>query len=235
MKKTILLLACVFAGAASFAQTADEIINKYADAIGGKDKVKSIKNIYMEGTVDAQGQTITIKDWKVLKTATRTEYTVMGMTGYSILTKDSGWNFNPFMQQKAAEPMTADMVKRGQSELNSAVDPLMDYKDLGYKVAFKGKDDVDGTDAYKLELTISDSNVDTYYIDPSTYYVMRVKSKQIVNGKTIEGQEDMSNYQKTPEGLIFPMSMSGNEGNVKFTVIKINTDMDPSLFKPKKS
>lgn len=233
MKKSILLFTCLFSGAA-FAQTADDIINKYADAIGGKDKLKAIKTIYMEGTVDAQGQQVVVKEWKVIKTATRSEFTVMGMTAYSIVTKDSGWSFSPFMGQKVAEPMTADMVKRAQVDINS-LDPLIDYKDLGYKVAFKGKDDVDGTDAYKLELTVSDSNTETYFIDPSTYYIMRIKSKQIVNGKTQEGQEDFSNYQKTPEGYVFPMSAnSGDQGTVKFTAVKINTDMDSSLFKPKR-
>jgi hypothetical protein len=233
MKKTILLLAFVFAGAASFAQTADEIINKYADAIGGREKLKAVKNIYMEGTIDANGQTITIKDWMILKTAMRSEVNVMGMTGYGIITKDSGWNFNPMTGQKTAEPMTAGEVKDAQPNLNS-LDPLIDYKALGYKVAYKGKDDVDGSDAYKIELTISDSNVDTYFIDPATYYVMRIKSNEIVNGKTNEGQEDRSNYQKTAEGLYFPMSTNGDMGPVKFSVIKINTDMDPSLFKPKR-
>jgi hypothetical protein len=233
MKKTFVLLACLFTGIAVFAQTADDIINKYAEAIGGKDKFKAIKNIYMEGSVDAQGQQIVIKNWKVVKTASRSEFTVMGMTGYSIVTKDSGWNFSPFQGQKTAEPMTADMVKRAQPELNS-VDVLIDYKDMGYKVAYKGKDDVDGTDAYKIELTVSDSNVDTYFIDPTTYYIMRVKSKEIANGKTVESSTDFSNYQKTPDGYMFPMSIGGEQGAVKFTAIKVNTDMDASLFKPKR-
>jgi|SRR6185312_1035491 len=233
MKKTLLSLACLLAASVSFAQTADDIINKYADAIGGRDKLAAIKNIYMEGTVDANGQQIVIKDWKVLKKCSRAEFTLMGMTGYSIVTTDSGWNFSPFQGQKVAEPMTADMVKRAQVDLNS-VDPLVDYKEKGYKVAYKGKDDVDGSDAYKLELTISDSNVQTYFLDPTTYYIMRVKSKEIVNGKTQEGQQDFSNYQKTSDGYVFAMSAGGDGGSVKFTSIKVNTDMDPSLFVPKR-
>jgi hypothetical protein len=233
MKKTLLIFACVITSTTLFAQTADDIINKYADAIGGRDKLKAIKTIYMEGTVDANGQQIVIKDWKILKKADRSEFTVVGMTGYTIITTDSGWSFSPFQGQKVAEPMTADMVKRAQVDLNS-VDPLVDYKEKGYKVAYKGKDDVDGSDAYKLELTISDSNVQTYFLDPTTYYIMRVKSKEIVNGKTQEAQQDFSNYQKTPEGYVFAMSAGGDGGSVKFTAVKVNTDMDPSLFVPKR-
>ena len=34
------------------AQTADEIINKYIDAIGGKEKISQVKTVYMEGDMD---------------------------------------------------------------------------------------------------------------------------------------------------------------------------------------
>jgi hypothetical protein len=233
MKKVFVFIMLLFIGAGAFAQTADDIISKYLDAIGGKEKLAAIKNIYMEGSVDANGQQITIKIWNVNKTSARSEYTVMGMTGYNIITKDSGWNFNPFGGGKVAEPMTSDQVKRAQIGLD-AQSPLLNYKDKGYKVSYKGKDDVDGSDAYKLELVVNDSLTTTYFIDPTTYYIMREKTKTKANGKEEEGQEDFSNYQKTADGYVFPMNSSGENGQVKFTVIKVNTDMDASLFKPKR-
>ncbi|HXB12723.1 MAG TPA: hypothetical protein VNZ45_12095, partial [Bacteroidia bacterium] len=88
--------------------------------------------------------------------------------------------------------------------------------------------------AYKLELVVNDSLTTTYFIDPTTYYIMREKTKTKANGKEEEGQEDFSNYQKTADGYVFPMNSSGENGQVKFTVIKVNTDMDASLFKPKR-
>jgi len=185
----------------------------------------------MEGTVDANGQQIVIKVWSINKTAMRYEFTVVGMTGYAIVTKDSGWNFTPFGGQKTAEPMTADMVKKAQVDLD-AQSPLLNYKEKGYKVSYKGKDDVDGSDAYKLELTINDSLTKTFFIDPTTYYIMREKTKSKANGKEEEGQEDFSNYQKTADGFVFPMNSNSEQGQVKFTIVKVNTDMAPSLFKP---
>jgi len=232
MKKTFLTIALTIAGLALFAQTADDIINKYLDAIGGREKLLAIKNIYMEGTADENGQQILIKDWKIIKKADRSEYTLMGVTGYTIITTDSGWSFNP-QEEKMAQPISIGEVKKAQADLNS-VDPLLDYKDKGYKVAYEGKGDVDGSDALKLELTISDSDMQTYFLNPSTYYIMRIKSKEIVNGKTQESQQDFSNYQKTPEGYVFAMSAVGDGSSVNFTMVKVNTDMKPSLFVPKR-
>lgn len=233
MKKNLIILTLLCTSPLLFAQSADEIINKSIDAIGGKDKLLAIKNLYMEGDVDASGQQIQIKNWWINKTAMRTEYTLMGMTGYSIVTTDSGWNYNPFNGQKTAEPMTADMVKNFQVELD-VQSPLLDYKAKGYKAAYKGKDDIDGSEVFKLELVVNDSETITYFIDPTTYYIMRQKTKSKINGKEENDQEDFSNYQKTPDGYVFPMNEGSASGEVKFTVIKVNTELDPNMFKPKR-
>src|SRR5689334_17414279 len=54
-KFCLLLLTAVSLGFAAKAQTADEIISKYTDAIGGKDKVNQIKSLQIDGTVSVMG------------------------------------------------------------------------------------------------------------------------------------------------------------------------------------
>jgi hypothetical protein len=237
MKKTILyLLIVVLSFSISKAQTATDIINKYINAMGGKDKLLSIKNVYMEGSMDANGSQLNIKYWIINKKSVRYEYTVNGMTSYNIITNDSGWVFSPMMGQKQAEPMTPALVRSSQPEL----DPeglLLNYNTNGYKVDLKGKDDVDGTPAFKINEKITDSLTNIYYIDTATYYILRITTKATVDGKQIDMSRDLSNYQKTPDGYTFPMSMGLGMmmgGQVKFTSVKVNTDIDPNLFKPKR-
>ncbi len=55
------------------ADSADMIINKYLDAIGGKEKWESIHTLYMEGSLLVRGQKIASKTWIVNNTATRNE------------------------------------------------------------------------------------------------------------------------------------------------------------------
>lgn len=237
MKKSIFLFTALSLAAvcSTRAQSADDIINKYADAIGGKAKLASIKNIYMLDSANYGGQKLPVQIWKVIGKSMRSQYTFGGLTGYSIIRNDSGWAFSPFQGQKQAEPMTAEQVKSGQPELGYPGSTLIEHSKYGYKVTYQGKDDIEGSEVYKLEEKITDSISETYYIDPDSYLVIRVHTKATVNGKVMEFNQDFSDYKKTPEGIMFPMTQSGGMGgDLKTWVIKINTDIDPKLFSPSK-
>jgi len=233
MKKTITILTLLIgASSLTIAQTADEIINKNIAAMGGLDKLNSIKTIYQEDSINGSGIKIPVKLWKVDKKSQRVEFTLMGMTGYQIQRTDSGWAFAPFQGQTKPEPMTADEIKKGKDDLY-ITDAFVNYKERGYKVSYEGKDDAEGSEGYKIKVTISDSMSKTYYIDPDTYYVMQVKDKVTENGKVEEATEIRSNYKKTSDGYIFPMEMSNSGmGDLKTYVLKVNAPIDDKIFSP---
>jgi len=233
MKKTFIIMTALFAVSAySQAQTADEIINKNIAAMGGMEKLNSIKSIYEEDSINAGGVKIPLKMWMVNKKFQRVEFSFGGMTGFSILRSDSGWNFMPFQGQTKPEPATADEVKKSQEQLY-LTDAFINYKEKGYKVTYEGKDETEGSEAYKLKVIVSDSISETYYIDPDTYFVIQVKTKATQNGKVIEETETRSDYKKTPDGYIFPMeSNSSGQGDMKTYVLKVNAPIDDKIFSP---
>jgi len=57
MKKTFssLLVLTAFIGLSASAQTADEIISKHIDALGGKDAIAKVTSLYMEGSMQVMG------------------------------------------------------------------------------------------------------------------------------------------------------------------------------------
>ena len=200
--------------------------------MGGLDKLNSIKTLYEEDSNMIQGLKIPIKMWMINKKAQRIEFSFGGMTGFSILRVDSGWNFVPFQGQTKPEPATADDVKKGQESLY-LTDAFIGYKEKGYKVNYEGKDETEGSEAYKLKVIISDSICETYYIDPDTYYVIQVKTKITRNGKVMESSETRSDYKKTSDGYIFPMeSNSSDQGDIRTYLIKVNQPIDDKVFSP---
>ncbi len=55
VKMSMALLLAVSSFSGIRAQTADEIINKYIDALGGKEKLQQVKSVYMENTQQVMG------------------------------------------------------------------------------------------------------------------------------------------------------------------------------------
>ncbi len=235
MKKFILSVIAITTVAFTFAQdqTADQIINKYVDAIGGKEAWSKVNSIVMTGNMKVQGTDIGMVSTVLNKKGMRQDITAMGMTGYQIITPDSGWNFMPFQGQKMPEPVTADDLKESQEQLDVQGN-LIDYTAKGHTVELLGKDDVDGVDAFKLKETLKSGKTETIYIDPSTYYVIRVVAKQKANGQEADVTTDLSNYQKLPEGLVVPMSVKLPFGQMTITKVEVNKDVDEKIFQPSK-
>lgn len=235
MKKIFLSILATMIIGFSFAQdlTADQIVNKYIDAIGGKAAWSKVNSLVMKGTIKMQGAELAITTMVVDKKGMRQEFTLNGMTGYQIMTPDSGWNFSPFQGQKIPEPMTADDVKQGQDQLDVEGN-LIDYAAKGHTVELLGKDDVDGVEAYKLKETLKSGKEETIYIDPQSFLVIRDVTKQKANGKETEVKTDLSNYQKLPEGILVPMSVKLPFGELTITDVKVNSSVDPNIFHPSK-
>ena len=214
------------------AQTADEIIQKHLTAIGGEDTWKKVNSIKMVGTSNAGGMeipiTMTISQGKGMKV----EYTVNGMTGYSIVTDKTGWNYNPFGGQTTADVIPDEMVKQAQDALDIR-GPLVDYKGKGNKIAFLGKDQVEGTECYKLKVTYKTGKEETMYFDASNYYLIRSVEKTTANGKEEEQTSNYGNFQKLPEGIFYPMSVDmGGAGPVAIKSVEVNKPIDDNFFKP---
>jgi hypothetical protein len=229
-KLLITAIAIAFSTFTSIAQTTDEIVAKHIEAIGGKDNWSKIKSMRTEGIIKAQGAEIKITNTQIDKKANRTDIEAMGMKGYSILTKTEGWNFMPFQGQTKPEPITADELKMGQDELNIQ-DEFLTYIVLGKKIENLGKDEVDGTECFKIKLIDSNGVESTYYIDQTNYFTIKEINKVKVNGQEMENTTTYSNYKKTDAGVFISMSIGSNYGDLEISKIEINPKIDESIFK----
>lgn len=230
MKKILSTLIISLITVTTFGQNLDEIVKKHIEAIGGKDNWAKVKSIKTSGTMKAQGAEIKITIQQIDKKASRQDIAVMGMNGYNILTTTEGWNFMPFQGQTKPEPITPDDVKKSQDGLN-LMPEFLTYKELGKKLEYLGKDDVDGTECFKLKMTDKENKETTFYIDPSTYYIIKQSSKVTMNGKEMEDASVMSNYKKQECGIVYPFSIVSGWGEMEVTALEINPKIDESIFK----
>jgi outer membrane lipoprotein-sorting protein len=218
------------------AQSVDEIIAKNVQARGGAEKLKSVKSIKSTATM-SMGPGMEAPGTLIQKrpALARLEFTVQGLTAVLAYDGKNGWQIMPFMGKKDPELMSADEAK--EIEENADLDgPLVDYKSKGNQVELQGKEKIEGTDAYKLKVTLKNGDVQTIYIDSDSFLDIKEVTKRTVRGTEQEIESAIGDY-KPVEGIMFPFavesSVKGTDQKQKLTITKVelNVPADDSLFK----
>ena len=219
-----------------WAQTVDEIIAKNIQARGGADKLKSVQSVKSTATMamgpgmEAPGVLIQKRD-----NLARLEFTIQGLTAVQAYDGKSAWQVMPFMGKKDPELMSADEAKE-MEETADMDGPLVDYKNKGHQVELLGKEKVEGTDAYKLKLSLKNGDVQTIYIDADSFLEIKEETKRTVRGSEQVFESAIGDYKEVG-GIMFPFAVeSGVKGSAqkqKLTVTKVelNVPADNAIFK----
>jgi len=225
---------------AATAQTADELVAKSIEARGGKDKLTAVKTLRMTGKMALpQGMEAPFTAELARPNKMRRDFTIQGMTGSMAYDGTNGWSLMPFMGKKEAEPLSGDDLKAMEDEADFD-GALFNYKEKGHQVELVGKEDVDGSPAYKLKVTKKNGDVEYHFLDAEQYLEVKVEGKQKVRGQEIEGVSTLGNYKEVG-GLIFPFSIEskqkGAPGSMVITIekIEINPDLPASRFEMPKA
>ena len=218
------------------AQTADEIIQKNIDATGGKSNWETIKTMKVTGYVGMGGMDFAITQYTKAPDKSLLEIIIQGMTMKQGYDGTTGWMINPMMGSKKPENVD-DETAIEFKERGNIGGRLMNYKDEGTTAELLGKEDLEGTEVFKIKLTEKSGKVINYFFDTKNYMVL--KEKQIVkrNGKEYNTETTMSNY-KTVNNVQMPYTMEINtEGSqigsqtVTLDKIEMNVDIDDNIFK----
>lgn len=232
-RRIILVLWLCLAGAGVFAQSANDIINKNIEALGGRDRLMKLTSVYEEMTTSVMGQDIAAKVWIVNDKGMRTDMEVMNQKMITVITNDTGWMVNPMMGSTDPKPLPMEQVKKSASRMDLR-GQFLDYINKGYTATLLGKEAIDGKENYKIKLVKGSENFE-FYIDATTYLITRIITKVNVQGTDVNSEVDMSDYKKTPEGYTFPFATTihVNESmEIKSTITKltVNPTIDPAIF-----
>ena len=224
----------VFLISLAHGQTADELIKKYTDARGGIAKIKAIKSLKATGKIVQGGLEIPITVQQKRPSSLRVEVTFQGKSQIQAYDGAAGWKIDPFQGSSEPEAMTADDLKQAQEQAD--IDgPLVDYKEKGHTVELQGKEDVEGTPAYKIKVTLKGGDVRYIWLDAGNYLEIKLSAKRKTPGGEIEIDSFPGNYKQVA-GTAMPFSVEhkvGGQTIYSLTRDKVETDvaMYDSLFK----
>ncbi len=229
----LLALTALFTASVVHAQTADDIIAKHLDAVGGKEKLKGITSVQMQNTMEVMGNeapsTIVIANGK----GYRSESDFNGQKIIQVVTDKGGWMVNPMAGIADPQALPEDQIKSGQEQIYAV--PLLDYADRGGKAELLGQEKVGDVNAYKVKVTDKNNVATTYYFDPATYYlIQQVRSAEMM-GQQMDMTTTYSDFKNTDYGWVVPMTMKLDMGgqfsmNMKVNSVDVNKDVDPKLF-----
>jgi outer membrane lipoprotein-sorting protein len=226
--KARILFALSLFPLAACAQTADEIVAKSIAARGGIERIKAVQSQRISGTISfgpgAEGPFV-IELKRPLKL--HMEVTLAGQTLVRVYDgKGVGWTVNPFAEDRNPQPMAAEELKNINDE-SDFDGPLVDYKAKGNQIELAGKDTIEGKAALKVKLTRKTGDARVYYIDASTYHVLKWEGSTRIEDKEVLVENFLRDYREVG-GLKFPFEIDSDSPDSpqerKITIDKIELD-----------
>ncbi len=234
--KTVAFAAtlALVAQAPATAQSVEEVLDRYYEAIGGLDAWKNLQTMKASGTLDVMGGMAQGPFSIVQKRPSKfvMEIDIQGLRIVQAFDGETAWQINPMLG--SAEPQEADesteQVLKEQSDLDG---PLIGWREDGNQIAVVGHENVDGTDAIKLEVTLKNGETSYYYLDGERYVPIRIVSVREIQGAPTESSTILGDYREVG-GLLFPFSIEvdtpvGRQA-LTFDTIEVNVEVDDGAF-----
>lgn len=191
--------------------TPKEVIDNYLKALGGKDKLESIKTMLIENTLSVQGMDIMMRT-KKMGNKFKSEQTVMGQKMVQLFDGEKGY----FEQGGQKIDIPADKV--ADLKKSKVIDALS-YDPATFSTVTA--ENIDGKD-----YNILTSEKGKFYFNASTGLLYK--------SSAAEGTAIIKSYM-TVDGIKFPQEIEA-EGNgqkviIKTTKISLNSDVSDVDFK----
>ncbi|MDX1939175.1 MAG: pitrilysin family protein [Saprospiraceae bacterium] len=210
--------------------TAEKVVEKYLEAIGGREKLMAVKDVTMKMNTSMQGMSLDM----LLQQKAPDKYAMsVLMNGMAV-------------QQQKFDGVNGEASQMGQKQKLEGKDlqalkdqamlfPETKYKEMGYKLTLKGIEQVEGKNVYQVEVVSSTGDKTTDYYD--TESGLKIRSVSVItngdNSSTLIS--DFSDYKEV-SGVKFPHTLTSTglaPVPLKFSIssVEVNKGIDDAVFK----
>jgi hypothetical protein len=234
--RTILILCAVLIAQETLAQkatpTLNEILTKHYTAIGGAEGINKLSSYIIRGRyVNSSGT------WKknyrvfVSNQNVRSEMDIQtGMMSVQAFDGKAGWNINPWSGSLTPQPMNAQSSAMVANRSEMLRNDLITYKEKNTTLEYKGIDEIDGSDCYKISAIRKDGIIREYYLDVDSYLIVKVVTKMTIDGEEENDEIMFSNYKKV-NNVYLPFAIENEGGGgVYIDSFDNSTPIDGNMF-----
>src|SRR6185295_10591174 len=212
--------------------TADQVLAKYTEALGGAAAIEKLKTRTMKGSwIGSNGITL---GYELYQTAPDKVYVVLNTPKQGVIER----GFDGQVGWEKSQRGLRDLLGRELAQLKRNTELFRDIKLQGQftRISFSRKDKIDGKDVYLLSGIGVDGKGERLYFDALTgLLVRRVTSTPTMVG-LIPEEVDYEDYRDV-DGMKVPFTIrlysvdSFFSSTRKLTEIKLNVPVDETKFK----
>lgn len=217
------------------AQTADDILAKYIKTVGGMETIQAVTTLRRSGKfIGSDGLEAIVSQENKRPNKVRQDFSLQGLTGVNAYDGATGWKIEPWQGKKDPEPLSEEEMKEMVEDADFD-EPLVNYRQKGNQVEYAGTAQVEGTDVYKLKLTLKNGDVRYYYMDTDYCIPIRIESKRMIRGAEQEREISLGDYKKVA-GWYLPHSIESNtkgsldKQKITYQKIEANVPIDDQRF-----
>ncbi len=180
---------------------AEDVIEQYIEATGGKAAYEKLKNRVAKGTMEITG--LNLKGTVTIYAAPPNKmYVEAELPGFGKIEDGTdgkvAWSNNPTSGPRIKEDAEKEAALRN-ADFNSELNWRKHYK----KVECVGTDTIEGKPCYKVELTTTDNQLETDYYDKASHLLVKKASTQKGPTGDIAVESFADDYKKV-DGVLMP-------------------------------
>jgi len=204
------------------------VMEKYLDAIGGRDALAKVEDrtTIMRGTAMGQALTIIVKQKAPNKM--RQEVKAGGMDQTIIFDGEKG------VMKAATKNVDVTGKELEQLKIEATMELLLDIEGNGVKLDFEGTEKINGKDAHKIKMTLPSGIRWFNYFDAESGLKIKEQKEMQTQMGLIEQVVTYDNYTEV-EGIKYPFKITQSFGpqSVEMTVsnVKVNKGLADDIFK----
>jgi hypothetical protein len=205
-------------------QDAKTVIDKYIKAVGGFDKVSSVKNITMSMEVEMQGMLLQMKgtsDSENIRFVQETS--MMGNVVQKTVLANGKGKVTAMGQEQELDENTVQSMKA-----QAYAFPEIHYADLGYELSLRGVEKVEGEDANMLIITTPNGMQTVEYYSVASG--LKLKTSSEMAGDIVYSDYEEVDGLKFPKKLTISNPMMPMALEAKVVSIVLNQNLDGAVF-----
>ena len=213
-------------------ETKESILKKHFKAIGQSKLVKASTYV-VTGKIIQNSLELPIRIYQKQPDKRLSEVTVYGQKTVFGYNGKSGWMIDPQINPDKAIDIPEGTFKTIKREADFT-GSLYDWEEKGHSLEYEGKEDLEGTEVYKLKLTEKGGETFYYFIDCENYLIIKTSSKINLYGTTTDLLTFFSEY-KDIDGIKRPFKYRAeamgrvlNQTNID--KIEFNREIDDLIF-----